>query len=59
MGFVIHYLNGLGGAGHTKFSIRLLKRYGKEQYLEEYVALAIKNSPRHFSAKLSTFLSSQ
>src|SRR4030042_5985149 len=40
MGFVIYYLKGLGGEGHRKFSLRLLKKFKKEALLEEYVRLA-------------------
>lgn len=56
MGFVIYYLGGLGGIGHKKFVIRLLKKVKKESLFVNYIELAQNNPPRSFSIKLSKLL---
>ncbi len=56
MGFVIYFLERLGGISHEKFVIRLLKKFKKEGFVEEYVNLAKKTHPRNFASQLSDFL---
>ncbi len=56
MGFVIYHLEGLGGEGHRKFVIRLLKKVEKESSFEKYIKLACNNNPREFSKKLSDLI---
>lgn len=56
MGFVIYYLKGLGGTSHKKFVLRLLKKFKKEDLLEEYVRLSERTHPRDLNPRLKTLL---
>lgn len=56
MGLTIHYLGRLGGATHEKFTLRLLKKFSKQEKLSEYEALAKSSSPEKFSKILDDFL---
>ena len=56
MGFVVHYIGCLGGVTHEKFVLRLLKKFGKEDRLKDYILLAIKKNPEDFSTALKDFL---
>lgn len=56
MGFVIYYLKGLGGEGHRKFSLRLLKKIKKETLLMDYVKLAEQTHPRDLAPQLKSLL---
>ena len=57
MGYVIHFLGGLGGATHEKFVLRLLKKFKKENRMDEYIKLALENKPEDFGTTLSKFIS--
>ncbi|MBN1168982.1 hypothetical protein JXA63_03780 [Candidatus Woesebacteria bacterium] len=56
MGFVIHYLRGFGGQSHIKYTTRLLKKFDKEEFLDEFEKLAINIKPKEFSKTLKDFL---
>ncbi len=56
MGFVIHYLHGLGGESHRKFVLRLLKKFKKEVLLEKYIKLAERTHPRDLASQLKILL---
>lgn len=57
IGYVIHYLGGPGGITHERFILRLLKKFKKENKLNEYIKLAIENKPENFGRVLSKFIS--
>jgi len=57
MGYMIHYSGGLGGITHERFILRLLKKFKKENKLNEYIKLAIENKPENFGSVLSKFIS--
>lgn len=52
MGYLIHYLGGIGGVTHEKFVLRLLKKFKKEDKFDEYIKLAIKEKPEDFGRAL-------
>ena len=52
MGFVVHYLKGLGGLTHEKFVKRLLRKLNAEDKFNEYIELCIKNSSKQIEPKL-------
>lgn len=56
MGYVIHYLRGVGGITHKKFILRLLKKFKKEDKFDEYIKLAIKEKPKDFGSALLKLL---
>jgi hypothetical protein len=41
MGLVVHYNKGVGGASHTKFIIRLLKKFKKEALFDDFIKLSL------------------
>ncbi|MBN1262831.1 MAG: hypothetical protein JW991_00575 [Candidatus Pacebacteria bacterium] len=56
MGFVIYYLGGFGGQTHIKYTARLLKKFDKENLVDEFEKLAIKTNPKTFFKMLKGFL---
>lgn len=56
MGFVIYHLEGLGGMSHKRFVVRLLKKFNKEVFWEEYVKLAKNTLPKDLTIRLNSFL---
>lgn len=56
MGFVIHYLKGFGGQTHIKYTTRLLKKFDKENLVDEFEKLAISTKPKTLSKILKDFL---
>ena len=56
MGYVIHYSRGVGGVGHKKFVLRLLKKFKREDKFDEYIKLAIEKKPGDFGKALLRLL---
>lgn len=56
MGFVIYYLGGFGGQTHIKYTTRLLKKFDKENLVDEFEKLAINTNPKTFFKALKDFL---
>ena len=56
MGYLIHYLGGMGGTTHEKFILRLLKKCKKEDKFNKYIKLAIEEKPQNFGKPLSSLL---
>ncbi len=56
MSLVTHYLQRLGGVTHEKFIKRLLKKYGKEDRLEDFIKFSIQTPPERLGKKIKELL---